>query len=453
MTVPNSVAHQVERLTPLRPIVAIVGRPNVGKSTLFNRLLGRQKQSITDDRPGVTRDRLYAEAEWDGQLFTLVDTGGYIPRSRDGLEIAVRMQAEKAVEEADLIMLVCEIQIGVTDVDREVARLLHQSGKPALLVVNKVDKPGDLPELHDFLALGLGQPVPVSAVTGQRSGDLLDALLQQMGSFQLAGEEEEDPAIKVALVGRPNVGKSTLINRLAGQLVSIVHDQPGTTRDTTNIRLSWNGREFTLMDTAGMRRRSQVTDPVEYYSALRASTTLDKADVVVLLIDAEEGCSVQDARIANRAIEKGRAVIIAVNKWDLQEGTVADFSADLHHRFPFLRDFPLLTLSGLTGRRVHKCLDMVLEVHERWSKRVSTGQLNRFISRIRAEEPPTYKGREVRMLYATQLHGSPPSFVIFATRPEAITADYKRFLDKRLREEYNLVGTPVRIFWRRRRAE
>ena len=450
----NSQApSEIHRVDRVRPLVAIVGRPNVGKSTLFNRVLKR-RWAITDDRPGVTRDRIYAEGDWDGRQFTLIDTGGYIPQAKDDIEEAVRIQAEMAIEEADILVLVCDATTGVTDIDKTVAEQLRKAQQPCLLVVNKIDTPKQDRELDPFFALGLGDPVPVSAATGRQSGDFLESLICLFEGGNFPSKEAEDQAIRVVLAGRPNVGKSTLINRLAGYQVSIVHDQPGTTRDTTNIRLAWEGQEFLLMDTAGLRRRSKVEDPVEYYSGRRATASIERADVVVVLIDAIENCTVQDVRIINQAIESGSGLLIVVNKWDLVErGEEASskFVDDLHHRFPFLVDYPILFISALTGRRVQKCLGGVVRVSRNRRVRIPTARLNAFLGGVTKGNPPVGGGRELRLIYATQNGVAPPTFVFFANHPELINSAYRRFIEKRLRDEFNFEGAPIRTLWRKRR--
>ena len=448
----SAANRAAQQLGHQRPLVAIVGRPNVGKSTLMNRLV-QSRRVITDDQPGVTRDRIYAETEWNGRRFTLVDTGGFIPRSKDAIEAAVRSQADMAIDEADVVMLVCDAVSGLTDLDREVAALLRQHQHPCMVVVNKVDQPDQRGVVDEFYSLGLGEPVAVSAATGRRSGDLLESLSQLFGNEQFEALTEEDGAIRVALAGRPNVGKSTLINRLAGYQVSIVHDQPGTTRDTTSTRLVWKDREFLLMDTAGLRRRAKVDNQVEYYSGRRAVSSIERADVVVVLLDAVEAWTVQDARIIGQALEAGCGLLLVVNKWDLIDRggeATQEFTDNLHDRFPFLIDFPVLFISALTGRRVQKCLDAVVTVYDQRHRRIPTAQLNAFLESVTQWNPPASSGRELKLFYITQHATAPPTFVIFASYPELVTGSYRRFIEKKLREEYNFEGTPIRIKWRKR---
>ena len=445
--------EQIQLLGRLRPVIAIVGRPNVGKSTLFNRIL-RQRWAITDDQPGVTRDQIFAEAEWAGRSFTLVDTGGYVPGSKDAIEIAVRTQAERAIAEADISVFICDGSTGLTDLDREVASILRKGGKTSLLAVNKIDNIGPTNLLDEFYSLGLGEPMPVSAATGRRSGNLLDAIVDLFDDESAYVNEVEDDGIKVVLVGRPNVGKSTLINRLAGYQVSIVHDQPGTTRDTTQLRLAWKDIQFQLMDTAGMRRRSKIDDDVEYYSGRRASNSIDRADVAVVLLDGAEGWVMQDARIMEQVLEAGCGLVVAVNKWDLVDGmTVDECQKEIRLRYPFLRDYPVLCMSGLTGSRVQKCLETVAAVGAKRQRRIPTSRLNQIIQQLSSENPTTHEGRNIRLLYATQFSTKPPAFTIFTNLPQEVPGNYRRHIENRLRKEFDFEGTPLRIVWRLRKGD
>ena len=449
METSGTAAGELRQVAPLRPVVAIVGRPNVGKSTLFNRLLGR-RQAIINDQPGVTRDLIYGETEWCNHRFTLVDTGGFVPNTRDALVEAIKSQAELAIAEADVAILLCDASTGVVDLDREVARILWRSSHPSMVAVNKMDHPDQNAMLEEFYSLGLGEPRPVSAVTGRYTGDLLDALVQRFAEGAPV-DEEQDSAIKVVMAGRPNVGKSTLINRLAGQQISIVHEKPGTTRDTTSIRLAWEGHEFVFMDTAGLRRRARVDDQIEYFSSLRASSSIQQADVAVVLLDAVEGCTGQDVRIMSQVIDAGCGLVPAVNKWDLSSVGTSEFRRDMHRRFPFLTDYPLLFISALTGKRVMGCLRTIFKVYENCCSRVPTARLNRLVEQLEQRAPPASQGREVKLLYATQHAVAPPTFVIFSNRPELVSDSYKRFIEKSLRAEFGFSGTPVRTVWRKRR--
>ena len=438
----------------LRPLVAIVGRPNVGKSTLFNRLAGR-RQAITDDHPGITRDCIAVEVEWNGCRFSLMDTGGFVPFSKDAIESAVREQTEIAVEQADYVMLVCDATSGATATDCEVAEVLRRSGVESLPVVNKLDHPEQEDALlGGFFSLGLGTPIPVSAASGRLSGDLLDSLTARFEVPEaLSGSREEAEEIRVVLAGRPNVGKSTLMNRLAGSRVSIVHQSPGTTRDPTEIRIHWGGSRFLLMDTAGVRRRRRIDDRVEYYSSLRAARAIEKADVTLAIIDAAEGVTTQDARIMSKILDSGSGMAVAVNKWDVVDypKDAGQFANSIRDRYPFLRDFPVVVLSALTGSRVSRCLETAASVFDSRRRRVPTARLNRLLGQVTAKSAARGSGRAVKILYATQQAISPPSFVVFADHPELVSDSYSRNLEKSLREEFDFKGSPLRIFWRSRR--
>ena len=442
----------VQRLSALRPIVAIVGRPNVGKSTLFNRLIGT-RQAITDDRPGITRDCIRSVMEWNGQRFTLMDTGGLSPHAKDGMTTAVKGQVVQALDEADLVLFLCDAASGLTAVDSEIADLLRRRNCHCLLVINKMDHPDQPRSIAEFYRLGLGEPVPVSAATGRRSGDLLDLVVAAVGELEMDDSEAADAPIRVTIAGRPNVGKSTLINRLSGQRVSIVDDAPGTTRDTTDIRLCWRDREFLLMDTAGLRRRARVVDQVEYYSSLRASGSIGQADVVLMLLDATEVGTSQDARIMSQILDEGRGMVVAINKWDLvsDEGVQREFAVNLRDRLPFLTHYPIVFLSALTGRRAMQCLGAAARVYDRFTTRVSTARLNECLEGWRARLAPAAAGKEIRLLYATQHSTGPPTFVVFSNRPDLVAESYKRYLENNLRQAFDFEGTPLRVLWRARR--
>ena len=433
----------------LRPVVAIVGRPNVGKSTLFNRLIGT-RQSITDDRPGITRDCIRSVLEWNGINFTLMDTGGLSPHSKDAMATVVSAQVVQALDEADLVIFLCDAAAGLTAVDLEVADILRRHRCPCLLVVNKMDHPDQTRSVAEFFRLGLGDPIPVSAATGRYSGDLLDHVVEGFSDLDPGGSTP-DTQIRVAIAGRPNVGKSTLINRLCGHRVSIVDDRPGTTRDTTDTRIRWRDREFLLMDTAGLRRRARVVDQVEYFSSLRAAETIGQADVVLVLLDAVEGGTVQDARIMAQVIDKGRGLVVAVNKWDLMvgEGHQGEFANDLRRRLPFLSHYPIVFLSALTGMKALQCLAGTARVFDRCQTRVSTARLNQCLASWRGRLPPS-GGKDIRLLYATQNATGPPTFVIFANRPDLVSVSYRRYVENDLRREFDFEGAPLRIHWRRR---
>jgi GTP-binding protein len=390
--------------------------------------------------------------EWNGVNFTLMDTGGLSPHSKETMAAVVSEQVVLALDEADLVIFLCDAASGLTSVDLEVADILRRRGCPCLLVVNKMDHPDQTRSVAEFFRLGLGDPIPVSAATGRYSGDLLDHVVAGFSDLDL-DDSTPDTQIRVVIAGRPNVGKSTLINRLCGRRVSIVDDQPGTTRDTTDTRIRWRDREYLLMDTAGLRRRSRVVDQVEYFSSLRAADTIGQADVVVVLLDAQEGGTVQDARIMSKVIDEGKGLVVAVNKWDLMAGEARqdEFSDNLRRRLPFLLHYPIVFLSALTGKKALQCLGSAARVFDRCQTRVSTSQLNRCVETWRGRFPPS-GGKDIRLLYATQHATGPPTFAIFANRPDLISASYKRFVENNLRREFDFEGTPLRIHWRRRTA-
>lgn len=429
------------------PIVAIVGRPNVGKSMLFNRITGT-RVAVVDDQPGVTRDRNYHEAEWNGRAFVLVDTGGLLPAEDEGMAGMIRIQAESAIEEADAILFVADRETGPTAVDIEIAALLRRSSKPILLAVNKVDSEHHEIDAHDFYSLGLGEPVPVSALHGRRTGDLLDLLTDAIP----VAEPETGEEVRVALVGRPNVGKSSIVNRLVGQDVVIVDDVPGTTRDAIDTVVEADGRRFRLVDTAGLRRKSKIERGVELYSSMRSLRSIERSDVVVLVVDAAQKIVSQDARIAGFADEAGKALIIAFNKWDLLEkdnSTAGEYVRHAQDALPFARYAPVVHISALSGQRVSKILGLAAEVVEQASLRVPTARLNETIARAVEHRPPS-AGRRANILYATQLGVRPPTFIVFTSDVRAVDHTYKRYLANQLRREYGFVGTPVRIIARKR---
>ena len=437
---------------PVLPVVAIVGRPNVGKSTLFNRLSGKRK-AIVDDRPGVTRDCITVQVHWNEHQFTLVDTGGFMPFSKDSIEAAIREQVERAIAEADVVLFVCDAKVGVSAIDADVAKILRHSSVESLLVVNKLDHPGNedvlLPE---FYRLGLGDPIPVSAVSGRLSGNLLDLITAELDPLKINSEYKSEDVIKLVLVGRPNVGKSTLINKLAGFKVSIVNNRPGTTRDSTDTAIMWKHKSFLLIDTAGIRRSSRMEGQIEYYSSLRAMDSIKQASVALVLVDAVDGVTTQDARIMAKIIKEGCGMVIVVNKWDSvsKPKDSGKFVAETVSRFPFLRDFPIVTLSALTGSRVHRCLEAAANVRESRGRRIPTGKLNRLLEDVRSRVSAKGSGLEVNILYATQQGIDPPTFVLFADRPDLLSGSDTRHFEKCLRKEYDFAGSPMRIYWRSR---
>ncbi len=438
---------------PKRRVVAIVGRPNVGKSTLFNRFLGHRR-AVVDDFPGVTRDRNYAEVAWNRRVFTLVDTGGYTLNPDAGIAQSVGDQVEVAVAEADVIILVMDARTGPTDDDAAIARLVRVNGTPCLPVVNKVDSERDEPDVAGFYGLALGEPVPVSALSGRKSGDLLDEVVALIPETD-ADPEEDAGVPRIAVVGRPNVGKSTFINRLAGEDRMVVSPIPGTTRDAIDLPMKRNGRDFLLIDTAGLRRRAKVKAQVEYYSTVRTRTSLERCDVAVVIADADEGITLQDVKILGDAAELGKGALLAMNKWDLidkDDKTAIVYARDIVGRFPSLRDFPLLFVSALSGQRAWKILETALEIYDRRRLRIATSALNRFLQEVNATHPPpTRRGRASKMYYCVQPVVEPPTVIFFTTRPGDVPEHYRRYLERRMRERFDLKGTPVRILFKKKR--
>jgi len=435
-----------------KALVAIVGRPNVGKSTLFNRIV-RGRRAIVDDRPGVTRDRIRDDAEWAGRPFTVMDTGGYVHRADSRMETLVRRQIEYAIEEADLLVLLTDVASGITDLDMDLARMIQRTQKPCLLAVNKVDSDDVLPEIYEFVRLGLGDPVPVSALTGRRSGDLLDEIVRKLPE-DYEVEEEDGEEIKIAVLGRPNAGKSTLVNALVGREEVIVDERPGTTRDSVDTLLIREGRMYRLIDTAGLRRKGKIKDDIEFYSWVRAVRSLERCDVALMLLDAADGYASQDSRILARALETGKASVIAVNKWDAIEkdsGTAGRVIEEIRTRMPFASHLPVIFLSALRGQRIGRALKLAAEVYERSRRAVQTSHLNKLLQEIRRETPPlVHRGREVKLYYCTQSSIAPPSFLFFSNAPEEIPDHYRRFLERRLREAFGFEGVPIRIAMRRK---
>jgi len=435
-----------------KPIVAIVGRPNVGKSTLFNRIVG-ERIAIVDDQAGITRDRLYADADWLNHNFTLIDTGGLDPESEDQLIQHVYRQAEAAIENADVVLFLTDIKTGVVDADRQVADMLRRVSKPVVLAVNKVDTPTkDNNEIYEFYELGIGDPIPISAGQALGLGDMLDEVVRFFPSQ--ADHEEEDTRIKVAIVGKPNVGKSSLINKILGEERMIVSPIPGTTRDAVDTYLTRNDQEYVFIDTAGLRKKSRIKENVERYSILRTLAAVERCDVCVLLIDAEEGITEQDTKIAGIAHERGRAAIIAVNKWDLIEKndkTMKEFTHDLESELSYMPYAPKLFISAHTGQRVHKLFELIFAVYQNHAMRISTGVLNDVIIEATAmHSPPTDKGRPLRIYYATQVSVKPPTFVLFVNNSKLMHFSYQRYIENKIREAFGFSGTPVHFIVRNR---
>ncbi len=434
------------------PIVAVVGRPNVGKSTLFNKLVGK-RLSIVEDTPGVTRDRIYSECEWRNRKFMVVDTGGIEPNSEDVILKQMRRQAELAIEKADVIVFLTDVRIGVTADDHDVATMLRKSGKPVVLCVNKCDSVGDPPpEFYEFYSLGLGDPIAVSAAHGHGSGDMLDEIFKHFPEEEIENDDEE--YIKVAVIGKPNVGKSSLINRIAGEERMIVSDIAGTTRDATDTTVENSHGKYIFIDTAGIRKKSKVLEKIEHYSVLRAYMAVDRSDVCVILIDATVGFTEQDSKVAGYAHEQGKACIVAVNKWDAVEktdSTMDEFKTKLSESFSFMSYVPFIFISAKTGQRVEKLFDMINDVHRQNSMRISTGMLNDVLSYATTRvQPPSDKGRRLKIYYMTQPSTKPPTFVTFVNRADLFHFSYQRYLENQIRQTFGLEGTPVRFIIRER---
>ncbi|MCC8193005.1 MAG: ribosome biogenesis GTPase Der [Ruminococcus sp.] len=433
------------------PLVAIVGRPNVGKSTLFNKLIGH-RLSIVEDTPGVTRDRIYAKCEWLSKSFMLVDTGGIEPKTDDMMLSQMKRQAQLAIEKADVIIFVTDLRSGVTANDLDVANMLLKSGKPIVLCVNKCDGVGEVPpEFYEFYNLGLGDPIAVSSVHGHGTGDLLDAVFEKMPE---SANYEDTDGVKVAVIGKPNVGKSSIINKLCGEERVIVSDIAGTTRDATDTEIETDKGKFVFIDTAGIRKKSKVSESIERYSVLRSYMAVDRADVAVIVIDATEGFTEQDSKVAGYAHEQGKACVVAVNKWDAvekQTGTMNEYTRKLQNDFSFMSYVPFVFVSAKTGQRLDKLLDKILFVAQQNAVRISTGKLNDILAYATSRvQPPSDKGRRLKIYYMTQASTKPPTFVTFVNRKELFHFSYQRYIENQIRETFSLEGTPVRFVVRER---
>ncbi len=435
-----------------RPLVAIVGRPNVGKSMLFNRLVGR-RLSIVEDTPGVTRDRLYAECEWCGRKFDMVDTGGIEPTTDSEILLYMREQAQIAINSATVIVLVTDIRTGVTAADKDVANMLLRSRKPVVLAVNKADSTGaEDPAIYEFYSLGLGDPIAVSAVHGHGTGDLLDECLKYFPPAE--EEDEEDDCIKVAVIGKPNVGKSSLINRILGEKRLIVSDIAGTTRDAVDTMFENEQGRYMFIDTAGIRRKSKVDEKIEKFSVMRSQLAVERADVCIIMIDARDGVTEQDTKIAGLAHESGKACIVAVNKWDLvdkETGTMEKMRKDIMRDLSFMSYAPIIFISAATGQRTEKLFELINFVNDQSNMRISTGMLNNVLADAQARvQPPTDKGRRLKIYYMTQTGIKPPNFVIFCNSRELFHFSYQRYIENQLRTVFGLEGTPIRIVIRQK---
>ncbi len=435
------------------PVVALVGRPNVGKSTLFNRLIG-ERLAIVEDVPGTTRDRLYGESDWNGVPFVVVDTGGLADDPTDDMVQSIRAQAEVAIQEADVIVLLVDGVAGLTGADEDVAELLRKTRKPVVLAVNKADNAERRQNAVEFYGLGLGDPYPISAIHGTGTGDLLD---QVVAELPVTPEEEDDESVKIALVGRPNVGKSSLLNKLLGKERSIVSEIPGTTRDAIDTQLRYEGQDITLIDTAGIRRRGRVEVGIEKYSVLRSMRAIQRADVSLLLVDAVEGITAQDAHVAGYIIEEGKSAVVIVNKWDLIEkdtNTLNEYAAKVRGALNFLDYVPVLFISAQTGQRVNQVLPTALRVYEARFQRIATAELNRLLQDAIAHHPPPTKGgQRLKFYYATQASVDPPRFIFFVNDHRLVHFTYERYLENLLRERYVFEGTPLRLIFRTRERE
>ena len=432
------------------PLVAIVGRPNVGKSTIFNRLT-EERRSIVHDEPGVTRDRVYGEVMWGGRAFSIVDTGGFVNGSEDRFETAIREQVHLAIDEADLILLVNDVTVGVTDLDLEMANLLRRSDRPVLVVANKADNEERRWAANDLYQLGFDDIFPISAINGMGTGDLLDEIITRLPEGKV---EEEDSRPRFAIIGRPNVGKSSLTNVLLGEERSIVTEISGTTRDSVDAVMKVDGREIVLVDTAGLRKRAKVRENVEFYSALRTERAIESCTTAILLIDAVEGLESQDIKVLKRAEIMKKGLVLGINKWDLVEketNTARDYMASIKERLQTLDFIPIVTISALTKQRVRKLLEKVLEVDAERHKRIPTAKLNEWLKGVLARHhPPMYRNQRIKINYVTQVRSAPPVFQFFTNQPKGVREGYRRYLENRLRESFGFEGVPVKLVFKQK---
>lgn len=439
-----------------KPIVAIVGRPNVGKSTLFN-IFANSRISIVEDTPGVTRDRLYAEGDWLDNQFMMVDTGGIEIMNSDAIAVSIRQQAEIAIKEADVILFVCDARSGIVQEDADVARILRKSGKPIVLAVNKADSPKQELNVYEFYNLGLGEPFPISAANHLGIGDLLDAVVAKFPQNKAGVFDNDGDQIKVALIGRPNVGKSSIFNSLVGQERSIVSDVAGTTRDAIDTPVVRNGQKYLFIDTAGMRRKGKIDEPIEKYSIIRSLRAVDRSDVVLMVIDAVDGVTEQDKKIAGYAHEAGKGIVIVVNKWDAyekDENSTLRYTETLRKELIFMQYAPVVYVSALTKQRIHRLPEVINYVAEQNAMRVATSVLNQVIAdAVAINPPPTEKGQRLKILYATQVKIKPPTFVIFVNEPEIMHFSYQRYLENKLREAFGFEGTPLSMIIRGKKED
>jgi len=436
----------------MKNIIAIVGRPNVGKSTLFNRIC-RRRIAIVDSEEGITRDRKYEEAEWSGYRFNLVDTGGIIPKSNDRIDKAVKFQAEIAIDEADLVLFLVDAKVGTTDIDLEIARILSPQRNKVMLVVNKVDNEKDELDIYDFMQLGFGEPFPIAAIQGRNVGNFLDEMLSKLELIPVE-EKTDDDTIKIAIVGKPNVGKSSLVNKIMGEDINIVTEIPGTTRDSIDLHLNHFNKKFTFIDTAGLRKKKRIKYGVEYFSSMRTIESINRSDVVLLVLDATQEISTQDQKIASYAGRNYKDIILIINKWDLidkDNSTIGTFINKINEELPFVQFAPRIFVSALSGQRVRKILDVILEVEEESKKRIPTSELNRFLTRVVGKYAPSHSsGKHTKIYYCTQVKTHPPTFVYFCNNPKLITKHYKKYLENQMRVSFQFQGASLKIFFRGR---
>ena len=436
-----------------KSVVAIVGRANVGKSTLFNRIC-RKRSAIVDFEEGVTRDRKYEEAEWTGHNFIVVDTGGIIPKSTDSIDKAVKFQAEIAIEEAEFILFMVDAKVGTTDIDMEIARILSGHREKVMLVANKVDNEKDELEIYDFLKLGFGDSFPIAAIHGRNVGNFLDEVVKHVDT--ITDSEQKNDAIRVAIVGKPNVGKSSIVNKLSGQESIIVTDIPGTTRDSIDLHFIYNNEKLIFIDTAGLRRKKRIKYGVEYFSTMRTIESINRADIVLVILDATEEISDQDQKIVSYAARNYKDIIIVCNKWDLidkDNSTTGEHVKKIKNELEFVEYAPIIFVSALTGQRVHKILDLILQVEEESKKRIPTSELNKFLERVLAKFPPTHSsGKHTKIYFCTQVKSHPPTFIFFCNNPKLVTTHYRRYLTNQLRDTFKFEGASIKTFFRGRES-
>jgi len=433
-----------------RPIVAIVGRPNVGKSTLFNRLIQRRK-AIVDDRPGITRDRVYGDCSWNSREFIIVDTGGFIPRTTELIASLVTQQVQLAIDQSDLVLFVLDSKVGPQTVDEEIASLLKRAHKKVVIAANKADSEKDMADTAEFYKLGLGEVYPVSAIGGRQVGDLLDAITNSLPP--VIEEAIGEVAINVAIIGRPNVGKSSLFNKLIGEQRQIVSEIPGTTRDSIDSLIEIEGTRFNFIDTAGLRRKAKYPDVVEYYSSLRSIRAIERADVALVVLDSADGVTGGDIKVADSAEEMGRGLIFVANKWDLVKGVEQfTFTQAVYDKAPMMKYVPIIFTSALSGRGIDKIIPDILAVEDECQKRISTSDLNTFLANmVKEKHPPAKAGKFIKFYYITQAESKPPTFIIFSNWPKLIDPPYQRFIENRLRQEFGFTGAPLKIFFKARK--